>query len=446
MEVNVKWVGRFSISHSPSNCIQQNLFWRRFGYLVEYRHFPLVRVQSNHDVFIPRNWCSSISLITSFSLPRLNSLGALHISVDTSETSDIDQCCQSMVDDIDSSADQILLEEVLAINRGDSLESLSSKDIKERQRREKIGRANRGKVPWNKGRKHSAETRERIKQRTIEALNNPKVRKKMAERPRAHSNQVKVKIRSSLRRVWAKRLNWKRSREKIFHSWAESIAEAARTGGPAQEELEWESYDKIKQELVEQQLHLLAEEKIKVKELAKMIRAEKAAQAIAERMEKVARKRKLREERIKEKEERAKVEKKLNQDKKDSTRKLKLQQRLSQLRQNISLNGQVSSQKVGVALHIPAWEKLDLEHMKGDSLRREYTLSAGSHDFVKLGLPQFPTKAGTAHYWPTGGFILLVKDRIGLAAKHHNSSEIRFQSDLKFTFCEFYAISLTSDF
>lgn len=46
---------------------------------------------------------------------------------------------------------------------------------KEIQRRKKIGLANKGKTPWNKGRKHSEETRERIKQRTIEALRDPKV-------------------------------------------------------------------------------------------------------------------------------------------------------------------------------------------------------------------------------------------------------------------------------
>ena len=157
------------------------------------------------------------------------------------------------------------------------------------------------------------------------------------------SDRIKAKIGSSLRRVWAKRLKWKRSREKFFHSWAENIAEAAKTGGPGEQELEWDSYDKIKRILIQKQLHL-AEEKIKAKELPNMRRAEKAAQAIAERMEKLARKRKLREERIKHKEERAKTKRKLNhkdekakakrklnRDKKDSRRRLKLQQRLSQV-------------------------------------------------------------------------------------------------------------------
>lgn len=46
---------------------------------------------------------------------------------------------------------------------------------KELERRRKIGLANRGRTPWNKGLKHSEDTRMRIKKRTIEALSDPKV-------------------------------------------------------------------------------------------------------------------------------------------------------------------------------------------------------------------------------------------------------------------------------
>ncbi|KAL5054580.1 hypothetical protein RYX36_035262 [Vicia faba] len=47
---------------------------------------------------------------------------------------------------------------------------------KEKTRRLKIGLANKGKVAWNKGRKHTAETRELIKIRTLEAMRDPKVK------------------------------------------------------------------------------------------------------------------------------------------------------------------------------------------------------------------------------------------------------------------------------
>ncbi|KAG6424468.1 hypothetical protein SASPL_114886 [Salvia splendens] len=49
---------------------------------------------------------------------------------------------------------------------------------------DRIGHGNKGRVPWNKGRKHSEETRERISRKTKEALKDPKVRKKMSEAPR----------------------------------------------------------------------------------------------------------------------------------------------------------------------------------------------------------------------------------------------------------------------
>uniref|UniRef100_J3MA83 Nuclease associated modular domain-containing protein n=1 Tax=Oryza brachyantha TaxID=4533 RepID=J3MA83_ORYBR len=47
--------------------------------------------------------------------------------------------------------------------------------IKEIERRRKIGAANKGKVPWTNGRKLSKEHKALIKQRTTEALRDPKV-------------------------------------------------------------------------------------------------------------------------------------------------------------------------------------------------------------------------------------------------------------------------------
>lgn len=55
------------------------------------------------------------------------------------------------------------------------IEQRSDKDKNEMERRMKIGLANRGRVPWNKGKKHTAGTRELISQRTKEALKDPKV-------------------------------------------------------------------------------------------------------------------------------------------------------------------------------------------------------------------------------------------------------------------------------
>ncbi|KAH9625718.1 hypothetical protein KSS87_007914 [Heliosperma pusillum] len=125
----------------------------------------------------------------------------------------------------------------------------SMRELRETLRRRRIGMANKGKIPWNKGRKHTQETCARIKERTREAMRDLKVRRRMSEAPRTHSEQSKKKIGSSLKHIWAKRLKLKRSKEKFFDSWAESIAEAAKKGGIDEEKLCWDSYEIQKNEI-----------------------------------------------------------------------------------------------------------------------------------------------------------------------------------------------------
>lgn len=137
------------------------------------------------------------------------------------------------------------------------------------------------------------------------------------------SDEIKLKIGSSLRRIWAKRLKWKRLREKFFLSWSKSIAEAARKGGIDQQELDWDSYDKIKEEVTLKQLQR-AKDKEKAKELAK-ITAERAAQAKAEKIAKFAQKRKEREEKAKARE----AKKKASRRSKKKARKLSFVQELT---------------------------------------------------------------------------------------------------------------------
>lgn len=74
---------------------------------------------------------------------------------------------------------------------------------KELSRREKISRANKGKVPWNKGKHMSEEMKAKISQRTYEAMQRPDVRERMkkANANRApHSDEVRKRIREVLRK------------------------------------------------------------------------------------------------------------------------------------------------------------------------------------------------------------------------------------------------------
>ena len=81
----------------------------------------------------------------------------------------------------------------------------------------------------------------------------------------------------------------KQLRERFIWSWAESIAKAAKKGGTDQQELEWDSYDKIKQQMALQQLRWLVDNKAKAKQMAKA-RAEKLILSWAESIAKAAKK------------------------------------------------------------------------------------------------------------------------------------------------------------
>ncbi|CAB4277385.1 unnamed protein product [Prunus armeniaca] len=130
-------------------------------------------------------------------------------------------------------------------------------------------------------------------------------------------------MRSSLRRVWGQRLKWKRLRDKLFLSWVESIAEAAKKGGSGQQELCWDSYEKIKQKLHLQELQLAAEKK---KEKAKE-RAKKRAMTA------------------------------------------------EQFERKTSTNGQTAARGDIVMSRISAFEKLDLELIKREKMQKEFSFA-----------------------------------------------------------------------
>ncbi|KAL1195781.1 hypothetical protein V5N11_002559 [Cardamine amara subsp. amara] len=246
--------------------------------------------------------------------------------------------------------------------------TLSDMKVKEEERRRKIGLANKGKVPWNKGKKHSEDTRRRIKQRTIEALRNPKVRKKMYDHHQPHSDETKEKIRASVKQVWAERLRSKRLKEKFTSSWSDNIAEAARKGGSGEVELDWDSHERMKQELSSEQLQL-AEEKARTKEQTKML-AKEAAQARTEKRRRVAEKKK-------EREEKDRREGKIRKPKQNATvaSRSRLKKRLTKIRKKKTNLGKIAIAKDRVVSVVAKLEKLDLEIIRKERTRGSISLA-----------------------------------------------------------------------
>ncbi|PIN21247.1 hypothetical protein CDL12_06037 [Handroanthus impetiginosus] len=85
--------------------------------------------------------------------------------------------------------------------------SEDSTEVKEREklRRMRISKANKGCTPWNKGRKHSPETLKRIKERTRLAMQDPKVRMKLHNLGHAQSEETRMKIGVGVRLGWERR-------------------------------------------------------------------------------------------------------------------------------------------------------------------------------------------------------------------------------------------------
>ncbi|WJX93957.1 hypothetical protein P8452_75429 [Trifolium repens] len=248
-------------------------------------HFPLTHIPNNNYYSKQQLLSNNLFCACRFPLPTTPKL-TLACSVLPIEKLQI-----NVVDDTEHNVLISNLEDDSNNRTGgvvvESLESLDEEVVKERKRRMRIGLANKGKVPWNKGREHTAETREKIRMRTIEALKNPKVKKKMAEHPpHYHSDQIKVKISYSQRRVWQERLKSKRVQEQPFLLWEQNIANAAKKGGIGQEELDWDSYDKIKEQLM---FHQILQEKEKEKEkLMAIAGAKKFIQSWTENIAKAA--------------------------------------------------------------------------------------------------------------------------------------------------------------
>ncbi|XP_031401813.1 uncharacterized protein LOC116211520 isoform X2 [Punica granatum] len=134
-------------------------------------------------------------------------------------------------------------------------------DVRETSRRMKISRANRGIVPWNKGKKHSAETIQKIRERTRIAMQSPKVRMKLVNFGHRQSNETRMKIGAAVR------IGWRRRREKMkvqatcFYAWQNLIAEASRKGLFVEKEMKWNSYNTLDEQLEKEWLESIEQRK-----------------------------------------------------------------------------------------------------------------------------------------------------------------------------------------
>ncbi|KAK9734370.1 hypothetical protein RND81_04G135300 [Saponaria officinalis] len=139
-----------------------------------------------------------------------------------------------------------------------------SEEIEERERlrRLRISKANSGNTPWNKGRKHSPETLQRIKERTRLAMQSPKVRMKLAMMGHAQSPETREKIAIGVRMGWQKRREMLRLQETCLFDWQNLIAEAARGGFKDEVELQWDSYNILSMQLQQEWLDSIEARKL----------------------------------------------------------------------------------------------------------------------------------------------------------------------------------------
>ncbi|KAK4413714.1 hypothetical protein Salat_2784200 [Sesamum alatum] len=142
-----------------------------------------------------------------------------------------------------------------------SSEDSTELDERERLRRMRISKANKGNTPWNKGRKHTPETLQRIKERTRLAMQDPKVKMKLVNMGHAQSEETRTKIGVGVRLGWARRREKLMLQEKCYFEWQNLIAEAAQKGLSGEEELQWDSYKTLDKQLEKEWLQSVEERK-----------------------------------------------------------------------------------------------------------------------------------------------------------------------------------------
>ncbi|XP_058753406.1 uncharacterized protein LOC131626598 isoform X2 [Vicia villosa] len=135
-------------------------------------------------------------------------------------------------------------------------------DEREKLRRSRISKANKGKSPWNKGRKHTPETLQKIKERTRIAMQSPKVKMKLTNLGHAQSPETKLKIGVGIKKLWEKKREIKMLQETCCFHWQNLIAQASRQGFIGQEQLQWNSYETLDCHLKQEWLESVEQRKL----------------------------------------------------------------------------------------------------------------------------------------------------------------------------------------
>ncbi|KAE9616011.1 hypothetical protein Lalb_Chr04g0261261 [Lupinus albus] len=127
-------------------------------------------------------------------------------------------------------------------------------DEREKLRRMRISNGNKGNSAWNKGRKHSPETLLKIKERTRIAMQNPKVKMKLVNLSHAQTKETRLKISDGVKKRWERKRGRKLVQERCYFEWQNLIAQTSRQGYIGQEELQWNSYETLDEELEQEWL------------------------------------------------------------------------------------------------------------------------------------------------------------------------------------------------